>query len=506
MRLTPIYVRGRRKRHTDDEDAPKPIASGPRGGRPLLSPQAKLTSSQIRSHKRARLLTANSTKSRKKKKKQSRLESLPNELIEHIFLYSLNVNFARASPVLAAAVSTERIYRTLILLAFWDDSAEASVSCNRESKDAIAKILRPLHYTPLSPAQRKDLQTAILHCRWCTVQRILDQLPKLMKLVIRRQWFGAGISMTDDHEGTLKRVLKQKDHARVFEGFEASTTSDTSTPTPTNNYTLTIKPLVSVTITNHSNGQETTHPFLSPLVIPDKYLRGSAASNSASSSPASSSVASEDGFSQALITYLEVNRLALGCSIDTLPLTPLQHPLALSRPALQQGIHTALIANNLPALLTLLKLDEYYFRVTEQQHITAQDQDPDQSPVLPYTLPAKHFRTAMHFAPRSPEFFQALVRASAESVPADDADITYWAMHLQDPFGQWLLRLMELMPEQTAAAKLNPVQNSVFWMGRANADRRELASLYLRDVLGGVERLDSWMGEVHLQLSPPSSS
>ncbi|RAK77497.1 uncharacterized protein BO72DRAFT_106584 [Aspergillus fijiensis CBS 313.89] len=505
MLLNPIHVRGRRKIRDEDDDAPKPIPSGPRGGRPLLSAQAKLSSSQTRSHKRARLLTTTPLDKPRKKKKPSLLESIPNELIEKIFLHSLNVNLARSSPILAAAVSTERIYRALILLAFWDNSTELSASpYSRESRDAISRSLRPLDYTPISLAQRKDLQTAILHCRWCTVPRILDQLPELMNLVIQQHWFGAGISMAEEQEKLLDRVLNLEDDANVFEGFETiNTTPDTSTPVPTNNYTLAINPSISITITNHSIEQETTHPFLSPLIIPNKYLQGSTASDSAPATPSSS--LSDDGFTPALVTYLEIHRRSLGFNSVTLPLRPPKHPLILSRPCLQQGIHTAIVSNNLSALLTLLKLDEFYFRVTEQQHLTAQDQDQDREPVIPYALSAGHFRTAVRLAPRNPEFFQALVRANAESVPADDPEITDWAMRLQDPFGRWLLELMLRLPEQTAAAKRNPVQNSVFWMGRANADRRELASMYLRDVLGGVEGLESWMGEMHVPLSLPSS-
>ena len=52
----------------------------------------------------------------------SALETLLSELLEKIFLYSITVNFVRASPFLAAAVSSERLYRLLILLAFWDGS------------------------------------------------------------------------------------------------------------------------------------------------------------------------------------------------------------------------------------------------------------------------------------------------------------------------------------------------------------------------------------------------
>ncbi|KAJ6150323.1 hypothetical protein N7471_001522 [Penicillium samsonianum] len=52
----------------------------------------------------------------------SLLEALPVEIIEQIFLHSLNLNFPRASPFLSRALSGEHIYRALILLAFWNDA------------------------------------------------------------------------------------------------------------------------------------------------------------------------------------------------------------------------------------------------------------------------------------------------------------------------------------------------------------------------------------------------
>ena len=97
-----------------------------------MSPEEMLTSSQSRADKRVRLLKHKSGKDtekvptskdtqKRKTTKLSILESLPVELIEKIFLYSLNVNLPRASVALTSALSSERIYRALILLAFWDD-------------------------------------------------------------------------------------------------------------------------------------------------------------------------------------------------------------------------------------------------------------------------------------------------------------------------------------------------------------------------------------------------
>lgn len=48
----------------------------------------------------------------------SRLESLPVELLQAIFLYTLNINLPLASPYLGLALSSEHLYTKLILLAF----------------------------------------------------------------------------------------------------------------------------------------------------------------------------------------------------------------------------------------------------------------------------------------------------------------------------------------------------------------------------------------------------
>ncbi|PWY72303.1 hypothetical protein BO70DRAFT_381840 [Aspergillus heteromorphus CBS 117.55] len=482
--LTPIWVRGRRRKRPAEEsfndENPRPIPSGPKGGRPLMSRQAKLDSSQAKTDKRARLLVAKPTKQRKK---LSNLESLPVELIEKIFLYSLNVNFARCSLPLIAAISSERIYRALILLAFWDDTSTTAAG-TRASETAISRILRPLDYSPLRDADRRQLQDTILRCKWCTVQRLLAQLPDLMNLCIQRHWFGAGIVMAPEQEDALNRFLAQEQDIRTFEGTDPTSTTttdddddDDDDDNPTH-YTLTINPLVSITITHHETDQTTTHPILGVLLIPPNLLQGG---------PLDSE---EEGFtSPAHTNYLETLRIASGFNRTALT----KPTVTLSRPALQRGIHTALVENNRKALTTLLKIDEYHFRAENT------DIDPASAAMIPYTLPAEHFRTAVRVARRDPVFFQILLRASAESVPADDPEITEWAMQQRDAFGAWLLDLMLHLPEQIEAARTNPAEQAVFYLGRANA-QRGLARRYLREVLG-VEELGSWLEESTFDVS-----
>ncbi|EAW08749.1 uncharacterized protein ACLA_096830 [Aspergillus clavatus NRRL 1] len=456
LALTPIRVRGRRKnppaKKVTHGHGPRAVPSGRKGGRPLMTRHARLHSSQSRSISRARLWVA---RARKPRKRLSRLEALPVELIEKIFLYSLNVNLPRSSLALAAAMSSERIYRVLILLAFWNDSASEAVEA---PGSAIARILRPLDsYAPVQDGERDGFQASILRCRWCTIPRLLSHIPDMMNLTIQRHWVNVGITMTGDQHTTLNRFLTREEDTCTYEGTDADS----------KHYTLSITPFVSIAIACHETDEQQTHRILNIRQFPEKLLRGS-----------------DEGFTEEHTLSLEILRLACGFNRSD----HLETDIAIPRDSLQDGIHLALVENNLLALTALLKIDEYVFRsaaaVTGSQ---------------PYTLPAEHFRTAVRVARHDPALFQQLLRASAESVPADDPEITEWAMHLGDAFGHWLLDLMLRLPQQIETAHANPAEGALFYLGRANG-HIEMARRYLRDVLG-VEELGSWMESTPVDLS-----
>ncbi|GFF75134.1 hypothetical protein IFM60648_09074 [Aspergillus lentulus] len=452
--LTPIRVRGRRKkvpaRNPNHDEGAKARPSGPKGGRPLMSHEARLDSSQSRSNKRARLWAARPSKRRKT---LSLLETLPVELIEKIFLYSLNVNLSRASPSLAAAVSSERIYRVLILLAFWNDPASDA----EDPDSAISRILRPLEYVPLQDDDRESLQTSILRCRWCTMPRLLKLLSDMTNLTIQRHWFNAGIEMPEDQQESLDRFLAREDDTSTYEGTDKEG----------NHYTLSITPFVSVSIACQETNEQQIHRILRVKHFPEKLLLG----------------ASGEGFSDEHATYLETMRLACGLNRSD----HLETDISVSRESLHQGVHIALVEHNTRALATLLKIDEYVFR----SNATV-------AGGLRYSIPPEHFRTAVRVARNDPALFQTLLRASAESVPADDPEITEWAMNLGDAFGHWLLDLMLKLPQQIETANADPAEGAVFYLGRANG-QIELARRYLRDVLN-VDELPSWMEEASVDL------
>lgn len=434
-----------------------------------MSREEIATSSQSRMAKRVRLQSAEPGRrsgtagsAERIKANLSILESLPVELVEKIFLYSLNVNLPRASVVLNAAVSSERIYRALILLAFWDDAGgradmERTGRWDGDSESSdISKILRPLDYTPLSEEERTALQSTVLRCRWCTLPRVLDQLPDLMNLTVQRYWVNAGITMEERQRNALARFLAREEDIDMFDGIDAQNTR----------YSLSIVPHVSVAVTNRETGLRRVHRVLSVRDFPEKLLSGNGGA----------------GFGDDDATFLEILRIA--CAFNRSDTLETSHAITLSRDALQQGIHTALVQRDTRALTILLKLDEYFVRA---QNISLPGRQPH------YAIPPEHFRTAIRASPSNPAPLQLLLRASAESVPPDDAELTQWAMDVGPPLGDWLLDLMMRVPQLVEEARENPVLGSVFYLGRANG-MTEMGARYLGEVLE-ADGLGSWMEE-----------
>lgn len=95
---------------------------------------------------------------------RSRLESLPAEIIQSIFLHCLDFNFPQASIYLTRALSDPVLYAWLIRLAF--SSANAGAQQGFFTPDYLPP---PLDFFAYSALQRSELQTSILARRWCTL-------------------------------------------------------------------------------------------------------------------------------------------------------------------------------------------------------------------------------------------------------------------------------------------------------------------------------------------------
>lgn len=86
------------------------------------------------------------------------------EILQLIFLHSLEINLPRASPHLGRALSSPMLYTWLIRLAFSSKNGSS-----REGLFTPDFLPPPVDFWRLSLEQRQHLQTNLLACRWFTL-------------------------------------------------------------------------------------------------------------------------------------------------------------------------------------------------------------------------------------------------------------------------------------------------------------------------------------------------
>ncbi|KAJ5252896.1 hypothetical protein N7489_003306 [Penicillium chrysogenum] len=341
----------------------------------------------------------------------SLLEALPVEIIEQIFLHSLNLNFPRASPFLSRALSGEHIYRALILLAFWNDALE-----HPRSK-VIDRMMVPLDYVPLKLDERARLQEAVFKCKWCTVDRVREQIPTMQILTIYRRWINAGIKMDKEEQVALEKLLaREDDSVRIFHGTGGPMKELAQMPPEcfemapnalkdSHEYKLHVIPMVTTELHSVDIGLTTNFPALDLCKFPPHLLRGRS-----------------NGFLPEDVAFLEMLRMT---SCNWTPPNSSLSPTTLTqvdRKALNEGIQNAIRHQNLNAMISLLKIDEFLFRYRSE----------NKGRGVYYTIPSEHFLAVTRTGRDKPQlnlaFFEALLRASAESLPSWSSEITKWAV------------------------------------------------------------------------------
>lgn len=431
----------------------------------------------------------------------SRLEALPVEVIEKIFLYSLNPNLPRASPVLAVALSREHIYKLLIILALWNDPMATG-----PLSPAMAALLTPLEeYVPLSWDARAKLQESIFRCQWCTVNRVLDQIPQIVNLTLHRIWINTDLEMDSEQQAALDRFMKRDDMTNISFTAKSGTTDRLAdgikpehprqnhdptrhalSPYP-HEYELIIEPNVLIYIKSTKGFDLTLRPAIELQEFPSHFLRGSNA-----------------GFSAEDVAFLELLRL---CS-NHRQWDERDYPRHLTstkvdRMALHQGVRNAIRSQNLDALTSLLKIDQfvYDYQVREES----------EKDILPYTIPSDHFVTVTRVGRSNPRlnlaFFETLVRASAESIPTNSLEVTQWTVdniHLaeQNPsqyretngnFARWLSNFILRLPlfiEREAG-----LYQTLFQHGKLDLSQDEGRRYHEEVLQPRNEQLLYWMAE-----------
>ncbi|KAH8695185.1 hypothetical protein BGW36DRAFT_429068 [Talaromyces proteolyticus] len=461
------------------------------GGRPPLS-FAELEARKVARRTKRRWKEPEDDTQKQRRQGTSLLEQLPVELIEKIFLYALETNLCHASPYLAAAVSSERIYRALIRLAFWDEGQNQNQNQNQnaatsgrllplrnaDSRKFLADALKPADYDQMrmDDAERTHLQATILKCKWCTMARIQAQLPALMQMAIHRFWTGPGITMEPAEKASLHNFLHRKGDSKVFQGLSHKE----------NTYYMSVIPLVSVSINCAEEYVRHVHRVLRLRVIPDRLLRGSSRE----------SESNRGNFSDETINLLELFRHAYGFDGTG-------HDVSFSRDALQTGIQNALQAQNTRALTTLLKIDEFFARRRlETGPLSTYPSSQQSAQQQYYAIPANHFILTVQLPVPNTEIitlFKLLLRCNAESVPADSPEVTQWAMGLAEgsggdanvAFGRWILDFMVELPRHIDVARSRPREEALFYYGALNAESGA-GRMFIEEGCAGEVDPDAW--------------
>ncbi|EEP78722.1 predicted protein [Uncinocarpus reesii 1704] len=313
--LTPVKVRGKRKRPRKELE-PMGVADSPSSSRDSLSRESPI-SLERKGFRATSKAKRNRSKSRDPRR-FSRLESLPAELIEQIFLECLEFDLPRASPYLGAVLSTDLIYRGLILLSFWSDPDPA----DRTATAMLERMLRPFKYNPMDALQRQALQILVLDCRWCTFERIKSLVGDMIELSLCRWLSGADAIPTADVD-FIKREYKKAPLSHIWQ----------------------------VHLDNFVNPRhkfDILQPYLSPLqvlALPDKVLRGTP-------------------WTDEKVHFLEFLRKHIR-NVKTLKVWD----ALASRESIQEGIRSAILEHNIRALRALIELDESYHSLLDYRQL-----------------------------------------------------------------------------------------------------------------------------------------
>ena len=188
--LTPVRIRGknpsdRSHKRNLNEDASATEPSRLRGRPPKRLSTAVVPSP---SHSTASSSVSGSTKRRRRGAKTPRevvlspLESLPVELLQSIFLYSLNLALPQCSPRLGSALSSKHVKKDLVTRAFCVCRATRG-----SARDSISDIDEK--DTELTE-QYRSLQSGLLRLKWMTSGLFKECIDTFLVRIAARE-FGA---------------------------------------------------------------------------------------------------------------------------------------------------------------------------------------------------------------------------------------------------------------------------------------------------------------------------
>lgn len=384
------------------------------------------------------------------------IESLPTEILEQIFLLSLNFNLPRVSPYLAGKLSREGIYKTLILMAFWEDNAPF-VRPVEEEDGGFLRQFGPYEYSPMEESEQEELQAAVLNSRWCTVARLRKYLPKLDDVFLERYWFGQGALGAGAAADKSSR-----DHIKAALMDPLACTLK-NMPTRYGEMEL----LISANFIRIYKGHRLVQDFMrAPAIrrIPDELIYPKEYTESS----------------------LEMLEFLIGCvelRREEYPVRGGLPRLNVSQEALDKGIHHAIVNGNYRVLRALVEVHELaWWGDTEPLRYEWGD-------VTHHTISLHHFETAAEKC-NDLTAMKILARSSAESCPILETWFKFWA----NDVGSQAWDLLEFLSDTLLWNGIDWLKPPIFRHGKLHPPHLEEQSGWYERLFG--QRPQLWKVEI----------
>jgi len=335
---------------------------------------------------------------------------------------------------LRQVLSTEKIFGSLTIFAYFDDDGKSPVE---------TKHFLPADYRMLSCEEKLKLQKSLFTCRWCTYERIQACLPQLSRLAMVQAWHQERAFEESHDQGTsmslestiivpneairgLATLPDLDEQAKLEQHYLARTTTEnlgSSDSTLQHTNTICLPRIITWTSSLDDQGirHKSTDRSLTILAarhIPNWLLR---------------SVPWNDKH----LKLLQLLRQGYTFIQD-------DHVMSISAKAVFEGMRNSISEANIVALTTLLEIHNVFFKsgAWSFQHMMANQL----TPASHHPLPSDLFHLAARQENRATQMISLLVRAGIDSLPQDDEVVTAWAVRGSQQgnvLASWLLKHME---------------------------------------------------------------
>ena len=448
-----LDIRGKRASKCLQVEYAEAVVPSRSPGRPLMR--------AFRLATRRDTLTAGTTGMRARESHQlSKLEQLPQEILEQVFLHCLEISLPRSSLIFGHGLAQNRIYRSLLLLAFFDDDGEQPVP---------EKLFEPAPYRVLNIEEKLRLQAELMTCRWFSLELLKSVMPELSYVAMIH---ACPLEDATDNRciSTVQEGILQGDDRRTPKYEDQEALARHFMATEDGEY------LLRIVCTYHGPrfyrsfsiaGHGTDRGIFNVRVIPDRFL----------DTPA---------WTQEKIEMLRLLRHGWRFVQSDVQLT-------ISVNALFAGLKRAIIESNMTALKVLLEL---HYSVYVQGTSTDDNFDVGwrrKNQSFRYPLPIGMYHMATRQGRSSSKLFKMLFRSDVTSLKKhhNDRIVTKWALAESAKGDHFALFLLEFM------AGFGRFQGEVitFFNGKGGPDQAS-TRVILREIHGHGFPSKTWTEEL----------